>query len=239
LRPQQSKGAEETAFLLTDIFLTFGAPCILHSDNGREFVNSVITEICTLWPDLKIVYNKPRHSQSQGSVERANHDIQNMLASWMKDNHTTNWSNGLRFAQFMKNRAFYSGIKQSPYKAMFGIEPRVGMTTSTLPSEVVQNIEDEDELEEVIEQINAQQEQTENGEEEEEVVAGTSLRVYSARKEAHENLNKQAKRMKMISDAKHPPVDVGRNVILSIPDVDRANSDFRNLVGVVKCINVG
>ena len=67
------------------------------------------------------------------------------------------------------------------------------------------------------------------------MVAGTSLHVYSARKEAHENLNKQAKRIKIISDATHPPVDVGGNVILSIPDVDRANSDLRILVGVVKC----
>jgi hypothetical protein len=66
---------------------------------------------------------------------------------------------------------------------MFGIEPRVGLT-STLPSEVVQNIKDEDELEVVIKQINAQQEQIENCEEEEEI-AGTSLHISSARKEAH------------------------------------------------------
>jgi hypothetical protein len=125
-----------------------------------EFVNSVITEISTFWPELKIVHGKPRHSQSQGSVERAKHDIQNMLASWMKDNHTANWPNGLCFVQFMKNRALHSGIKQSPYKAIFGTEPKVGLTTSTLPSEVVQNMEDKDELEEVIEQINARQEQT-------------------------------------------------------------------------------
>jgi hypothetical protein len=65
------------------------------------------------------------------------------------------------------------------------------------------------------------------------VLAGTSLHISSARKEAHEKLNKQAKRMKMISDATHPPVDVGSNVILPIPDVDRAKADLRNLVGVV------
>jgi hypothetical protein len=91
---------------------------------------------------------------------------------------------------------------------------RAGLTTSTLPSEVVQNIEDEeDELDEVIEQINAQQEQTENSDEEEEVLAGTSLHISSARKQANEHLNKQATRMKIISDATHPPV----NVILPIP----------------------
>jgi hypothetical protein len=116
---------------------------------------------------------------------------------------------------------------------MFGIEPRVELRTSTLPSEVVQNIEDEDEFEVVIEQINAQQEQIENCEEEEEVVAGTSLQNSSARNEAHENLNKQAKRMKIISDATHPPFDVGGNVILPTSDVDRAKADLRNLVGVV------
>ena len=54
LRPLQSKTTEEIAFQISDIFLTFGVPCILHSDNGREFVQSVITEISTLWPKLKI-----------------------------------------------------------------------------------------------------------------------------------------------------------------------------------------
>ena len=92
LRALQSKRAEEVAYQLTDNFLTFGAPCILHSDNGREFVNSIIAELTTLWPELKIAHRKPRHSQSQGLVERANQDIENMLASWMKDNHCTDRS---------------------------------------------------------------------------------------------------------------------------------------------------
>jgi transposase InsO family protein len=114
LRALQSKRAEEVACELTDIFLTFGAPCILHSDNSRDFVNSVIAGQTTLWSELKIVHGKPRHSQSQGSVERANQDIENMLASWKKGNHSTNWSNGLRYVQFMNNKSLHSGIKLSP-----------------------------------------------------------------------------------------------------------------------------
>ena len=57
-----------------------------------------------MWPECHIVHGKPRHSQSQGSVERANQDIENKLASWMKDNNTTKWSDGLRFIHFSKNR---------------------------------------------------------------------------------------------------------------------------------------
>ena len=50
LKPLKTKRAEEVAFALLDIFLTFGAPNILQSDNGREFVNHVIEELAAMWP---------------------------------------------------------------------------------------------------------------------------------------------------------------------------------------------
>nr|CAH7739411.1 unnamed protein product [Callosobruchus chinensis] len=56
LRPLISKKADEVAKHLIEIFCIFGAPSILQSDNGREFVNAVINELKTMWPDLKIVH---------------------------------------------------------------------------------------------------------------------------------------------------------------------------------------
>lgn len=228
LRSLQSKRAEEVAFQLTDIFLTFGAPCILHSDNGREFVNAVINEVMTYWPEVKLVHGKPRHSQSQGSVERANQDIEKMLAAWMQDNDTTHWSKGLPFVQFMKNRALHCGIKQSPYRAMFGIEPRVGLATSSLPLEVVQNIHDEEDLQNIFIQQNS-----ESLSDVEEDGPSTESSILLARQEAHEGLTKQAKKMKLVSDALHPPAERGDNIIIPIPDVDRSKADLRNIIGVV------
>ena len=87
LRPLRRKTAKEVADNLLPIFLIFGAPAILHTDNGREFDNEIITELCRRWKDAKIVHGKPRHSQSQGSVERANQDIEKMIAVWMADNN--------------------------------------------------------------------------------------------------------------------------------------------------------
>jgi hypothetical protein len=54
------------------------------------------------------------------------------------------------------------------------------------------NIQDEDELQKVIEQVNAKEEQNETDDEEdvEETLAGTQSNISSARKEAHENLQK-------------------------------------------------
>jgi hypothetical protein len=40
---------------------------------------------------------------------------------------------GIKFVQFQKNLSYHSGIKRTPYKAMFGVEAKVGLTSSSLP----------------------------------------------------------------------------------------------------------
>ncbi|XP_067140873.1 KRAB-A domain-containing protein 2-like [Centruroides vittatus] len=149
LRPLKTKTAEEVAYHLLHIFLTFGVPAILQSDNGREFCNRVISELCAMWKDVKIVHGKHRHSQTQGSVERANWDIQNMLTAWMNDNNTNKWSDGLPFVQFAKNTTYDEEICQSPYEAMFGVKPKRGIASSSLPGEQIANIETEEQFEDI------------------------------------------------------------------------------------------
>lgn len=100
LRPLSTKRAAEVAYQLMDIFLLFGAPQILQSDNGSEFTAFVISELKLLWPDLLMVHGKPRHPQSQGSVERLNCDVKDMLIAWLGDNKSTDWPVGLKFVQF-------------------------------------------------------------------------------------------------------------------------------------------
>jgi hypothetical protein len=100
----------------------FGAPFTLQSENGREFANKIIQNLVEMWPGMTIVHGKPRHSQSQGSVERSN-----MLLAWMSDNNTKARSEGLRFIESKKNRALHSAIKTSLYEAMFGTAQRIGV----------------------------------------------------------------------------------------------------------------
>ena len=146
LRSLTSKRACEVGFQLLDIFLLLGAPHILQSDNGCEFTAAVITELKIMWPDLRMVHGKPRHPQSQGSVERLNCDIKDMLIAWLGDNGSTDWPTGLKFVQFSKNSSYHSGIKQSPYKALFSDEPRVGIRSTPLPTEILDRMETESDL---------------------------------------------------------------------------------------------
>ncbi|XP_055924454.1 KRAB-A domain-containing protein 2-like [Argiope bruennichi] len=163
LRPLKTKRAEEVAYHVLPIFLTFGAPAILQSDNGREFSNQVISEICAMWKDVKIVHGKLRHSQTQGSVERANQDIQNMLTAWMNDNNTNKWSEGLPFVQFAKNTTYREGIRQSPYEAMFGIKAKRGIASSFETEEQLEGIANTFETEEQLEKTGNTSEKNLNG----------------------------------------------------------------------------
>jgi len=86
-----------------------------------------------MWDGVKIVHGKPRHSQTQGSIEGANQDIQNLLRAWMSNNNTNKWADGLYLVQFTKNTAHREGIKQSSYEAMFGTKPKRGLFSSSLP----------------------------------------------------------------------------------------------------------
>ena len=71
-----TKTAQEVVSHLHTIFGDFGAPRLLQSDNGREFANRLVNLLKLQWPEMQICHGKPRHSQSQGSVERCNLDVQ-------------------------------------------------------------------------------------------------------------------------------------------------------------------
>lgn len=56
LKSLEIKITIEVANELLSISLTFGAPKILQSENGCEFVNSVISELKYLWPECSMYY---------------------------------------------------------------------------------------------------------------------------------------------------------------------------------------
>jgi len=140
LRPLKSKPAEEVAYQLIDIFCMFAAPFTLQNDNVREFANKIIRNLVDMWPGMKLVPGNTRHSQSQGSVERSNQDVRDMLVAWMSDRNTKTWSEGLRFIQSKTHRALH----KRPYGAMLGTAQRIGLGDSPLTEDMCSSIETEE-----------------------------------------------------------------------------------------------
>lgn len=82
LFPLMAKSAAEVALnLSTKVFAYFGPPKILHSDNEKEFVNSIITKLLEEWSgEITVITGRVQHPQSQGLVERSNAKVEEMLA---------------------------------------------------------------------------------------------------------------------------------------------------------------
>ena len=63
---------------------------------SSQEMGEIITEIKNVWPECTIVHGRPRHSESQGGIERLNRTVQQKLAAWMLENNSKKWSVGVK-----------------------------------------------------------------------------------------------------------------------------------------------
>ena len=75
---------DKTALVVADAFFQhivyrFGMPTVIHSDQGREFENKVMQELCLLC-GAHLTWTTPYHPESDGLVERFNRTLLMMLA---------------------------------------------------------------------------------------------------------------------------------------------------------------
>ena len=70
----------------------------------------------------------------------------------MKENNSTNWSKGVRFVQWQMNSNNHSTIRETPYYALFGNNPRYGFANK-VPEDFIRTIGCSDIREEVIESM--------------------------------------------------------------------------------------
>ncbi|CAH1372693.1 unnamed protein product [Tenebrio molitor] len=175
----------------------------------------------------------------------------------MLDNKTKQWSEGLRLIQSKKNRALHEGIKKSPYEAMFGSKQRIGLAYSSLERETYEILDSEEDLERILDGMvsGTDQEREENVEMEEnmervqepcgveiegQVVCSLCSRrdaILEQRENAKVGLMKQAEKMLALSREKLPPAEIGQNVVVKVPDVDRRRLAPRSVVAVVLSVN--
>ena len=96
-----------------------------------------------------MVRGSPRHSESNGGVERVNQTIQKKLGAWMKENNTKHWSIGCKITQWRYDTQVHQTLRDTPYHLTYGQHPRVGISNLPLSSEILKNLATEAELNDV------------------------------------------------------------------------------------------
>ena len=83
---------------------------MLQSYNGCDFTAHIIQELSLIWLPLVLLNGRPRHPQSQESVERSNGDMKLKLTARMRDN-SPKWNIGLRIVQWSINSTYHEAVK--------------------------------------------------------------------------------------------------------------------------------
>lgn len=123
LMPQ--KTARNVIICLEQIFSDFGAPDVLQSDNGSEFVNAEMNAFLLKWNVKEFIHGRPYHPQSQGSCERANGFFQRKLSvSFEKVKRTVyNFKVIMYEIQKAMNRTKRERSGRTPYLIVFNRSP--------------------------------------------------------------------------------------------------------------------
>ena len=129
LYAQKSKNAKETAENIHRFILRYGAPDVIVSDNGLEFCNTILKELATLY-HVKKVNIMPYQPASNGLIERANRTIRDTLKLTLTPDNR-NWDEHLESVQYLLNTKIHSSIQMSPYRALFGFQPRKALEINT------------------------------------------------------------------------------------------------------------
>nr|KAG5693550.1 hypothetical protein BaRGS_011675 [Batillaria attramentaria] len=120
--------------LVTEVFLQFGTPTFLHSDQGAEFQSALFRHMASLL-EIKQTRTCPFRPQSDGQVERMNRSLLDMLSKFCSE-HPENWDDFLPYLLCAYRCTPHDSTGCSPNLLMFGKE-------ITLPVDLVYGIDPE------------------------------------------------------------------------------------------------
>ncbi|KZR96634.1 Uncharacterized protein APZ42_008916, partial [Daphnia magna] len=136
--PMKNQTAQTIANILVNKLITkYGAPEIVLTDQGKNFLSNIVQEICKLFR-IKQMRTTAYHPQIDGLVERFNRTLCDMLAFYVVD-EPEEWDRYLPFVTFAYNTSKQATLKDSPFYLFYGREP-------ILPNDIKINVEKAQEL---------------------------------------------------------------------------------------------
>ena len=97
-------------------------PKVLITDNGTEFCNALMNELCRLYKIQKCTIST-YHPASNGLAERLNRKILNTLRSNVNFDHD-NWDDCMMDVQSAINCSYHQSIGDTPHFALYGYDKR-------------------------------------------------------------------------------------------------------------------
>lgn len=136
---KDQKAVTVAKVLWKNFFCRFGFPARLHADQGRNFESTVVKELCKLM-GITRTHTSPYHPQGNGTTERFNRTLMNMLGTLDPDKKPR-WHEYIDALTHAYNCTQHDSTGFSPYFLMYGRHPRLpvdlmfGLSTAKEPCE--------------------------------------------------------------------------------------------------------
>ena len=124
--PIKSTGSETLAKL--EVICRYGVPSCLHSNQRANLTSNLMVTLCKHL-NIEQTHTSAYHPQENGQVERFNHTLEAILATFIND-HQTDWDLHLPKLLFAYRTALHAATGFSPFHIVFGHSP-------TLPVDVM------------------------------------------------------------------------------------------------------
>jgi transposase InsO family protein len=133
---------EETIglFLFEKIFVHYGAPKEIITDNGPNLMSGAVRYFVEL---LKTRHKTitPYHPRTNGKVENLNGTLGKMLTKYLMNKPTRAWDLYLQQALFATRVHEHAVMKASPFFLVYGVQPRIPSDTPDTPGSDVSRID--------------------------------------------------------------------------------------------------
>ena len=118
VRALKNKAMETVARKLWKVMSEFGNPRVIQSDNGLEFVNSLIKSLTTMY-GIDHRLTTAYHPSANGLVERKNKEVSRALKKYTDGTYAA-WNEWLPLVQMSLNKAISQKTKSTAFALMFG-----------------------------------------------------------------------------------------------------------------------
>ena len=127
------KGSPDGAFVaryLNNLWLSEGPPVVLQSDNGTEFRNEQVAQLCVRF-SVTQTFSRSHHPQANGAVERVNQTLKRSLYKTMIMYSSAKWWEFLPYVVFSYNTSRHRITSQPPFLLQRGFMPESLCLTKT------------------------------------------------------------------------------------------------------------
>ena len=114
---QRATAVDVANALVDDVICIYGAPKAILTDQGSNFVNSLMKTVAKKFR-ISRVQTTAYRPQSNGSVERSHHVLWEYLKQYVDRYHE--WDQLLKLACYSYNTSVHEGTRYTPYELVFG-----------------------------------------------------------------------------------------------------------------------